>query len=241
MFAMNKNYKKEYEDLKKEYEKFAYIIAHDLQSPARQLSSFTHILLDELKEYINEQQQPYVEIIEYSSHEINSKLSSLLELALLNDTEVSLQKLSLNDLLNEVLEAISHESSVRFANLEFSSLGHVYADYELLSKAFAQIFLELYKLFIESNSIEIQIKEHDETFKSLLFICHDVALTNKQLESMFDPFFDLGTRLHSQDHQIGLALCKKMFEVNNGQLNILSFDKKLIIEVMLLKSKHTVS
>jgi light-regulated signal transduction histidine kinase (bacteriophytochrome) len=233
---MDDSYKDKYEELKKEYADFAYIISHDLQSPARQLHHFTKILLDELKDHIQDSQQAYIEMIDYSSNEINSKLSSLLELALLNDYNTIFESVNLGDLLKDVLKDISDTYNIEFSNLEISSLETVSVDRDLLFNTLSRLLLELYKVLIKSDVVKITCKKEDADYTILLLICNNTSLTDEQLENIFLPFFDLKSGYTSQEHNIGLVMCKKALEINKGELRIFSEDNNLIIEMQLLKS-----
>ncbi|WP_114749937.1 sensor histidine kinase [Pleomorphovibrio marinus] len=259
---------KELEEVNKGLQKFAYIASHDLQEPMRKIKTYLSLLDDAEKPDWHQKSKVYVEKINLAASRMQHLMNDILDFSRLASSELEFQKISLDNILQDVLGDM--EVSILESNAKIS-IGTL-PDIEGNASQWGQLFQNLIgnaikfkktgkrpEIEIDSEFVlGIQLKEDDqikgnyafkdwykdyhwgkEKFCKLQIRDNGIGFETKYKERIFEPF----QRLHNQsDYEgtgIGLAICQKIVESHNGHISADSTGNGTVFTVIVpLSQSH---
>ena len=217
------NRTEELEVTNQELERFAHVASHDLKTPLNNIISFSLLLEEELKEFKNESAHQYFDFIKKGSQKMLKLIKDVLEFSVNTSDKEKEELIDLNELIDSIQSSISNY--ILNNNAEVLVVGSL----PVIKANRTKIFL-LFKNLIEngikyntssSPSITIGIRKKKE---SIQFIIKDngIGIPHKYQNEIFQMF----TRLHRDSEYegtgLGLALCKKVVDELNGNIEVSS-------------------
>ena len=204
--------------LNKELEQFAYIASHDLQQPLRTVSNYMRLFEDKYLSQLDGNAGKYIHSANNAVKRMSLLINSLLTFSQLGNNR-KLASVDLKKVLDNVID--DHEILIKSSNtvIEISEMP-VLNIYEI----------EMYQLF--QNLITNSIKFQKENAKPEL----SISVTEKDgkwqfaikdngigIESIYhEKIFDIFQRLHGNKEYegsgIGLANCKKIVQLHQGEI-----------------------
>jgi|GEM_PF-5818362 len=202
---------------------FAFVASHDLQAPLRQSAMFAELLVDELNEHdmeLPETAAEYLTEIEDGLRKMRTMVRSLYDLFKLDS-----QKITKKDIyLGEVVEQAEKQSSQELQAVNGVIEKEKFFNYPVNSALMVQVLQNLIVnacKYSESDNLCIRIySETDVPRRQKKIIVEDngVGVPAEFQKKIFEPFKRLH---HSNDVEgagIGLALCKKILAMHDGDL-----------------------
>ena len=205
-----------------ELEQFTYITSHDLQEPLLTLMSFSELLLEDHLESLNDEGKLYVDFINKSAIRMRALVTGLMEYARIGKRE-ELTLIDCNSVLNEVLNDLSVKINNSQAKIQVGKLPK-FTGYETYIRLLFQNLISNSIKFTKENTLpEINIK-CEETEKDWLFSISDngIGIDKKYIDQIFIIFKRLNHQDKYSGYGIGLAHCKKIIDLHNGEISIQS-------------------
>jgi PAS domain S-box-containing protein len=205
-----------------ELEQFTYITSHDLQEPLLTLMSFSELLLEDHLESLNEEGKLYVDFINKSAIRMRALVTGLMEYARIGKRE-ELTLINCNSVLEEVLNDLSVKINNSQAKIQVEKLPN-FTGYETYIRLLFQNLISNSIKFTKENTLpEIHIK-CEETEKDWLFSISDngIGIDKKYIDQIFIIFKRLNHQDKYSGYGIGLAHCKKIIDLHNGEISIQS-------------------
>lgn len=205
----------------KELEQFAYIASHDLQEPLRKIRNFTSLAERNLTE--EEKEKLYFTKINTSAERMSRLIKDVLNYSKLSTGETEFVKVDLNDVLDEVVNDFEFLIEEKKAEITIGKLPEVMGVPVQLSQLFYNLIGNSLK-FVESiPSIKINCEYLETTNRYKISVTDNgIGIDSKYISKIFTIF----KRLHHQNEYegtgIGLALCKKIVQNHNGDIQISS-------------------
>ncbi|MBU2018449.1 MAG: hypothetical protein KJ941_02280 [Bacteroidetes bacterium] len=208
----------EIQERNKELEQFAYISTHDLQEPIRTISSYSQLLSETNRENVDELGKRSIDYIIKSSLRAQNLIKGLLDYARLGAI-VELTEISMRSIITEITEDLGGLLKESNAQIKYDELPNIYG----FEKEIKLLFLNLIANGIKYRKKEVdpivEISYHFE-MENHLFVISDNGIG---IEAMYkDRIFHLFQRLHDQNEYegtgIGLAQCKKIVGLHNGEI-----------------------
>ena len=203
----------------KELQQFAYVASHDLQEPLRTITNFTDMLSDEYAEKISGDGITYIEYVQQASDRMSVLIKSLLDYSRIG-REREIRKLDCNQVMSDVIEDMDstirqHQAQVDYGELPY----HLPACEVELRQLFQNLISNAIK-FTQPNTqarIHISVEEKPDSW---VFCVADngIGMEPKQLEKIFVIFKRLHTQSRYPGTGIGLANCRKIVELHNGEI-----------------------
>ncbi|MCT4635452.1 MAG: ATP-binding protein [Rickettsiales bacterium] len=127
---------RELEDLKKEYQEYAYIISHDLNAPLRSIEGFAAIISEDNANKFDDKTKKNFEYIVKSSENLKKIISALLDYSRINTMNNVFSQVNCNDLLCEVKDQLKEIIEQTESIILIENLPIIQGDREQLIKVF---------------------------------------------------------------------------------------------------------
>jgi PAS domain S-box-containing protein len=217
-----KDYALQLEQSNKELERFAYIASHDMKAPLRNIISFLGLIERKLKKHEDNDIHEFIHFASSNARYMHNLVQDILAFSQISKINKKLEPVDLNEIIFDLQKELSTYILERNATINFEKLPVINA-----SRA------HIYQLF--QNIIENGIK-YNESPVPMVNIT--VTKENKRLKIAFEDngigisaafheqIFEMFKRLHNntiyQGTGIGLAICKKIMEIHQGDIQVLS-------------------
>ncbi len=202
----------------KELEQFTHIISHDLQEPLLSLIGYSKLLEEEYQDKFDEEGKMFVQFINKSAIRMQNLISGLAQLSRINKREaISLTDISI--LIKEVKDDLSHKINKYNAIITFENLPSINCYPTYIRLLFQNLISNAIKFSKKGIQPKIQISCFEREIDWLFQIKDNgIGIDSNNSQQIFLIF----KRLHSdQDYSgfgIGLAHCKKIIEIHNGEI-----------------------
>lgn len=211
-------YTKRIEEKNKVLEQFTYIASHDLREPLNSISSVIDFIVNDPELTSNEELLNLLTYIDKSAERMKTLVAGLLDFSRLG-VNGKLVKSNVNDLIHAVLHDLGsmiHESQCKIVVAKLPTIYVYKMEFRLLLQ---NIISNAIKYRRDNIATEISISATKEK-SAWKFTIQDngIGIPADQYEKVFLLF----QRLHDRDEYdgigIGLAHCKKIVELHDGEI-----------------------
>lgn len=203
----------------KELQQFSYIVSHDLKSPLRTISSFAQILKEQYQNEWDDEANEYVDIIIAGTFQMDKVIRALLDYARVGRSSEYFASIDLNEVLDLVKLHLRKEIQDHGAQIICEPLPTVFGN----KTAFIQLFQNLTSNAIKfrgdaTPEIHISCTEKDGQWH-FRFADNGIGIEEPYREKIFLPFQRLSEEL-APGTGIGLAICKKVVKMHQGDIYV---------------------
>lgn len=219
---MNDSLQKQARDLalsNAELEQFAYVASHDLQEPLRMVAGFLTQLDRKYSDIIDEKGKTYIGFAVDGAKRMAQIIRDLLEFSKIGKTDVSIEDVDLNELMQEIEILFRKQIEDKSATIKVDRLP-VITSYKVPLR---QVFQNLLGNALKYSrpevpvSIRISVKELDDRWEFCI-ADNGIGIDEKHYEKIFVIF----QRLHNKDRYagtgMGLSVTKKIIESMGGEI-----------------------
>ena len=202
----------------RDLEQFAYVASHDLQEPLRMVATYTQLLAERYQGKLDENADKYIHYAVEGALRMQTLVRDLLAFSRVGRKQETARDMDCNLVLRNVianLQSLIQESGAR---INYEALPVLVADPSELLQLFQNLIGNAIK-FRSAEPPEIRITAKKEK-KEWLFSVADngIGIARQHVEDVFVIFKRLHTREEYPGSGIGLAICKKIVEHNQGQI-----------------------
>jgi light-regulated signal transduction histidine kinase (bacteriophytochrome) len=207
-------------DLKKQLDEFVYIISHDFNAPLRQIREFSKLLIKNFGDKVTDKERRYVQFIENNTTHVDKMLSGLLELSRLSTTDINIEKILMNDVINNSIakfQGNAKNSDVRF---EVGDLPSVMGDAKQLQKMFDNLIDNALKFKVPDRNANIKVTGVVDSEGSYIHVSDNGCGIDA---SNTEKIFTLFKTLHFNANigvGAGLAIVKKIADNHNCMVTV---------------------
>ncbi len=199
-------------------ERFAYIVAHDLQSPLRTIKGFIEILDSGLKNRLSEEEKEYFSFIHDGSQRMSRLIDHLLALSRAGNKPFENEWLPMNLLIDEVLQDLDSAIQNSDATIEMEQLPEIFGDREQIYRLWLNLINNALKFSGDKPSV-IHIGAKEENCMWLFHIRDEgIGVDPSKLAKIFQPFERLNSQKLYEGTGLGLSICQKIVERHNGKI-----------------------
>ncbi len=218
----NKN--NELEQANKDLERFAYIASHDLQEPLRKISAFLSVLEDHLADNLDETGALYFNIVRDGAERMNQLIRDLLAYSR-SDALPELEPCNIIRTLLSTIEEYRDILEKANATIQIDPITvspDVLSSPSILGQIFSNLLSNSVKYAHPNRqlTINVSIERHNRTHLKCSIRDNGIGIAPKHHERIFEIFQRLHRQSEIQGQGIGLALCKKIIEKQNGQFGV---------------------
>lgn len=216
-----------------ELSQFAYIASHDLQEPARKISTFTGLVKKSLEGRVDEKTSTYLTKIESSASRMLTLIRDVLSISQLSENSFQKEKVNLSKILREIWSDFELVIEEKQATLEGDMLPEVHAISVQMSQLFGNLISNALKFSKPGVPLRIQISvtrltHHDVAsdpyltdgleYYKIVLRDNGIGFNQANASQIFDIFQRLHARSEYEGTGIGLAMCKKIVENHGGRI-----------------------
>ncbi len=215
-----------------ELDDFAYIASHDLKEPLRGIHNYAAFLIEDYAERIDDEGRQKLETLGKLARRMDGLIDSLLYYSRVGRTDLAYGEVSLQEVLEEVVESLQVSIEERGAEVRIPrELPVVYCDRARVGEIFRNLVTNALKYNDKAEKwIEVGFRAPGEDpgergAGSYVYTVRDngIGIREKNLDSIFRIF----KRLHGRDKYgggtgAGLTIVKKIVERHGGEIWVTS-------------------
>ena len=203
----------------KEMEVFAYTASHDLKEPLRMVKSFMNLLEKKYADNLDDTAKKYIHYAVDGTERMELLIGDLLEYARAGNGDIEVKGKAINEILEEIKKLywlVIQEKSVSIA---LTGL----AEIELNHTSTRQVLQNLIGNAIKYQSPGVQpvivVNVANQLSHWLISVSDNgIGIAIENLENVFTPFKRLNSGKDYAGTGIGLAICKKIVEKQEGKI-----------------------
>ncbi|SPF38245.1 putative Histidine kinase [Syntrophobacter sp. SbD1] len=203
----------------RELEAFAYSVSHDLRAPLRSIAGFSHLLMEDYFDKLDEDGRDSLDRIFAATGKMGGLIDDLLNLSRLTRAEMTRTQVNISRMVRKIAEAKKKSQPER--DVEFVIQDHlsVEGDGQLLNVALENLVENAWKFTGKSISAQIEFGTVNEDGKLIYFIKDNgIGFDMEYAGKLFQPF----QRVHAMNEfpgtGIGLATVKRIIERHGGRV-----------------------
>ena len=221
--------RKELEQSNKELEQFAYVASHDLQEPIRKVHLYSNMVLADTN--LNKRSKEHLEKVIASAERMKGLVNSLLNFSRHTRQKYEFEKVSLSQIIQQVLVDYELLIEEKEARIQIDSLPTIEANpiqltqlfYNLIGNSLKFSKMDIQPLITVSSEIinEERTSEWPQLNPGAEYIevnitDNGVGFDQEYASKIFSIFQRLPHQKEFEGYGIGLAICKKIIENHKG-------------------------
>lgn len=204
----------------KELESFLFIVSHDLRNPILALGGMASLLLEECSRDLSENGRHYLNRIQANLHHMETLIKDVLELSRIGRTETQLDRISVPEVLDEILADsrltsgyghihVCNGNTVAALRYNRHGLRHVFSN--LIENAMK------FCSYQESAKVEVGSEEDSNEYR---FYVKDngIGIDPKFHQSIFDLFYRIQDLKSVEGTGVGLTIVLRVLETFGGRI-----------------------
>lgn len=221
-----KAYSLQLEQSNKELERFAYIASHDMKAPLRNIISFLGLIERKLKKHEDNDIHEFIYFASSNARYMHSLVQDILEYSKISKINEVLESVDLNETLKAIKNDFSKYISERNAIVNFEELPVINANKSQIYQLFQNIIENGIK-YNESDipTVNITVKQENKRLK-IAFEDNGIGISEEFHQQIFEMFKRLHNNTVYEGTGIGLAICKKIMELHNGNIQVAVNEQK---------------
>ncbi|WP_247236650.1 ATP-binding protein [Telluribacter sp. SYSU D00476] len=220
----------------KDLEQFAYVASHDLQEPARKISSFSNLVVKQYAQVLPPAGVDLLQRMQSASIRMQDLIDGLLTYSQFSTQKEPHQPVSLPMLVQHILSDLESRIDEKKADIHVAELPQIQGNPIQLRQLFQNLISNALKFCHPDRPPQITIESEQATPEEIMQSGLDIedkylAIRVKDngigMEQAHEKkIFELFTRLHGRSQYpgtgLGLSICKKVAELHGGTISVTS-------------------
>jgi light-regulated signal transduction histidine kinase (bacteriophytochrome) len=208
----------ELETRNKELEQFAYVASHDLQEPLRTVSNYMQVFEEDYLARLDDNARTYIRAVNNATSRMSTLVKALLDFSRLGRNR-KLVSVDCGRLIDHVISDLQTVIKKSGAVIRVSPMP-VLNVYEIeMGQLFQNLIVNAIKFQKKDSRPEVEVSA-THVGEKWLFCVRDngIGIAPSHYSRIFDIFQRLHTNSDYEGNGIGLANCKRIVELHQGEI-----------------------
>jgi len=203
----------------KNLEAFSYSISHDLRAPLRGINGFSHALIEEYADTIDNKGQEYLQRIRSGTERIGNLMDDLLELSRVSSSDIVKETVDISKMAREVTGLLDQRDPQRKVDWRVASGMQCEADESLLWVLLENIFENAWKYTANNPQARVEFGSMQDGDEAIYYLKDNgVGFDMSYYNKLFGTFERLHHEAQYEGTGIGLATVKKIVQRHGGKV-----------------------
>jgi two-component system sensor histidine kinase EvgS len=207
------------EETNKELESFSYSVSHDLRAPLRSIDGFSHALLEDYEEQLDDVGKNYLHRVRSSAQRMGRLIDDMLSLSRVMRHELKRKDINLGAMAQAVINKLQDYEPQRGVDVDIAAGIHAWGDAHLIDIALDNLLGNAWKYTGKTDQARIEFGLTKKNGKKIYRVSDNgVGFDMKYADKLFGSF----QRLHRADEfegtGIGLATVARIIRRHGGEL-----------------------
>jgi len=203
----------------KELEAFSYSVSHDLRAPLRAIHGFSHAVMEDCADRLDEESRGHLSQVLSASLEMSQLIDDMLHLARVTTGEMRHDMVDLTALTESVVADLKEQQPDRTVTLKIESGLNACGDRRLLKMMLTNLLGNAWKFTSKRPVAEISFGADQQDGQPVYFIRDNGAgFDMAHVSKLFEPF----ERLHKSEEfagtGVGLATVQRVINRHGGRV-----------------------
>ncbi len=207
------------QQINQELKRFAYVVSHDFKEPLRMINAYTGLLKRELEDVLDDYTVDFMNFITDGAKRMQGLIDSLLQYSAIDKKQFEVQEVELNDVLFEVemnLKVKIEETSTR---LNVDNLPIIRSHHHLMLQLFQNLISNSIKFRKKDITPIINISTDIQREGQVITVSDNgIGIDKDNVSRVFEMFYRPHKRTDYEGTGIGLAICHKVMQTQNGKI-----------------------
>lgn len=203
-----------------ELESFAYSVSHDLRAPLRTVDGFSHILLSDHAEALDDRGKNYLGRIRAGIHRMGDLIDDLLTLSRSTRGDMKNEQVDISRIATRVIDGLRESDRSREVKVEIEPDVSGYGDQQLIGVVLENLVGNAWKYTgnEEHPHISFGITKHGKGDKTYFIKDNGAGFDEKYSDKLFSPFQRLHHSNEFEGNGVGLATVKRIITRHGGNI-----------------------
>jgi len=203
----------------KELDAFAYSVSHDLRAPLRTLEGFSHALLDDYGDKLDDTGKDYLNRIQAGSVKMAKLIDALLKLSRITRSELTMAPVNIGQMAAEIAEELQADNPDRAVEFRIDTGLTAIVDGAMIKSVLENLLNNAWKFTRQTDKAVIEFSALCEGPQPVFFVKDNGVGFSMEYESRLFGAFQ---RLHRNDEfegaGIGLATVQRIILLHGGRV-----------------------
>jgi len=203
----------------RELEAFSYSVSHDLRSPLGVIAGFSHVLLEDYSDKLDDEGKRCLKILQASAEKMGQLIEALLAFSRLGRKPVEPVDIDMDDLVREVYADLEAMSPEHRPQMDIKPLPTAHGDATMIRQVLVNLLSNAVKFTRRQQMPAIEVGGATDRLENLYYVKDNGVGFDMQYA---DKLFAVFQRLHSSDEYegsgVGLAIVQHVVERHGGRV-----------------------
>ncbi len=201
----------------KELESFSYSVSHDLRAPLRGIDGWSHALMEDYSDKLDDKGMSYLKIIRSEAQNMGILIDAMLDLSKMSRGDMEFKETNLSQMALTITEKLRNESLTRQIELRIQPDLTGCCDSRLMEIALTNLFSNAFKFTKTKTKARIEFGKVNQDGKEAFFIRDNgVGFEMDYVGKLFGTFQRLHKSADFDGTGIGLATVKRIIIRHGG-------------------------
>jgi len=203
----------------KELESFSYSVSHDLRTPLRAIDGFSHILLDDYADKLDDEGKRLLKVVRDNTSRMGQLIDDILKFSRTGRVELTSSGIDMEHMAHAVIEELQTAVTGSKLQVEIEPIPPARGDNAMMRQVFANLLSNAIKFSSTREKPRIQVGATVNDDETVYYVRDNGVGFDMQYA---DKLFGVFQRLHSVNEfegtGIGLAIVKRIVTRHGGRV-----------------------
>jgi signal transduction histidine kinase len=203
----------------KELESFSYSVSHDLRVPLRAIDGFSHILLDDYTEKLDDEGKRMLNVVRDNTKRMGQLIDDILAFSRSGHLEITPAEVDMEELVRDVFEELKPTAAGREVKVKINTLPPALADRALMRQVMVNLLNNAFKFTLTKEAALIDVGARTEGTETVYYVRDNgVGFDMQHANKLFGLFQRLHGVSEFEGTGIGLAIVKRIITRHGGRV-----------------------